>query len=115
MRCLSWGDAASPARLLLVHGWMDNAASFGLCQCKKHTDEAPAALGLGARLAHELGAYVVAPDLIGHGRSDHLRGGMYDCSVWALQLFKFTHLLGWHEGQPFAVVGHSMGQVCDDS
>jgi pimeloyl-ACP methyl ester carboxylesterase len=90
---------------------MDNAASFGLAECQHHVGEEPAALGLGARLARDLNAYVVAPDLLGHGKSDHMAGGMYDCSIWTLQLLKFTLHIGWHnEASPFAVVGHSMDQ-----
>jgi pimeloyl-ACP methyl ester carboxylesterase len=31
--------------------------------------------------------------------------------MWALQLLKFTELIGWHDkDRPFAVIGHSMGQ-----
>lgn len=49
----TWG-AEDGIPILALHGWLDNAASF-------------------ERLAPMLdGCFVVAPDLIGHGRSGHV-------------------------------------------
>jgi|EP01046_Picozoa_sp_COSAG06_P054860 pimeloyl-ACP methyl ester carboxylesterase len=112
MAAITWGDAAAETRILCVHGWLDNAGSFGTAACAAQPDEAAAANGLGARLARAAGAYVVACDLIGHGRSTHQPGGLYSAAGWAVQLLKFSTLLGWDD-RPCVLIGHSMGQeIC---
>ncbi|AZL68515.1 MULTISPECIES: alpha/beta fold hydrolase [Pseudomonas] len=75
--------------VLAVHGWLDNAASF-------------------ERLAPLLdGCFVVAPDLVGHGRSDHRRddSGYY---LWehAEDLLAVVDSLGLSR---FHVLAHGMG------
>ncbi|MDF0732991.1 alpha/beta hydrolase [Pseudomonas entomophila] len=75
--------------VLAIHGWLDNAASF-------------------ERLAPLLdGCFVVAPDLAGHGRSDHRRddSGYY---LWehAEDLLAVTESLGITR---FHVLAHGMG------
>ncbi|WP_194791456.1 alpha/beta fold hydrolase [Pseudomonas sp. UFMG81] len=75
--------------VLALHGWLDNAASF-------------------ERLAPLLeGCFVVAPDLIGHGRSDHRRddSGYY---LWehAEDMLAVVERLGWGR---FHVLAHGMG------
>jgi pimeloyl-ACP methyl ester carboxylesterase len=67
--------------------------------------------GLGAQLATALSAYVVAPDLVGHGKSSHIPGGVYTLPLFQLNIMKFIELIGWHDPtNPFCIVGHSMGQ-----
>lgn len=83
-----WGEPGGQP-VLALHGWLDNAASF-------------------ERLAPQLeGCFVVAPDLAGHGRSQHRRGdsGYY---LWehADDMQALVETLGWKR---FAVIGHSMG------
>ncbi|PWB32430.1 alpha/beta hydrolase [Pseudomonas sp. SDI] len=83
-----WGNESGHP-VLALHGWLDNAASFD-------------------RLApHLQNCFVVAPDLIGHGRSSHRRGdsGYY---LWehADDMNALVECLGWKR---FSVLGHSMG------
>jgi len=85
-----WGDAGAPP-LLALHGWLDNAASF-------------------ARLAPRLAARwrVVAPDLPGHGRSDHLppAAGGYAFADYVRAVLDALDALGLAR---CALLGHSMG------
>ncbi len=89
MRGLAWGPEDG-ARVLALHGWLDNAASF-----------APLAQALPP------GLRLVAPDLPGHGRSDP-RGagaGYHDVELVADAL-AIADALGWPR---FALLGHSLG------
>jgi pimeloyl-ACP methyl ester carboxylesterase len=82
------GDAGAP-RVLALHGWLDNAASF-----------VPLA-------AHLPGIELVAPDLPGHGRSAHLpRGADYSFAGAVSAVLDIADALDWQE---FALLGHSMG------
>ncbi|MDD2089624.1 alpha/beta hydrolase [Pseudomonas guariconensis] len=86
VRC--WGPEDG-IPVLALHGWLDNAASF-------------------ERLAPLLdGCFVVAPDLAGHGRSDHRRddSGYY---LWehAEDMLAVVDSLGLGH---FHVVAHGMG------
>ncbi len=77
------------ARVLALHGWLDNAASF-----------VPLA-------AHLPGVQLVAPDLPGHGRSAHLApGAEYTSGVAVNALLDIADALGW---DTFSLLGHSMG------
>ncbi len=76
-------------RVLALHGWLDNAASF-----------IPLA-------AHLPGVQLVAPDLPGHGRSAHLApGAEYTSGVAVNAVLDIADALGW---DTFALLGHSMG------
>lgn len=87
---LSFGDPAQPRKILALHGWLDNAASF----------EALAPL-LAAQ------AQVVAVDLPGHGRSSHRpKGGSYAFAEWVADVYEIARALGWER---FGLLGHSMG------
>ena len=89
LAALSWGDPALPP-LLAVHGWLDNAASFG------------ALAPLLARHYH-----VVALDWPGHGRSQHRPPGTwYHYVDYADELHGATEALGFPR---FSLLGHSLG------
>ena len=76
-------------RVLALHGWLDNAASF-------------------VPMAPYLRAFdLVALDLPGHGRSAHLPAGAeYSFSVAIAAVLDAADALGWDR---FHLLGHSMG------
>ena len=76
-------------RVLALHGWLDNAASF--------IPLAP----------HLHGIDLVAIDQPGHGRSAHLPPGTDYSFVGAINaILDVADALGWER---FALLGHSMG------
>ncbi|MBW8822952.1 MAG: alpha/beta fold hydrolase [Xanthomonadales bacterium] len=76
-------------RVLALHGWLDNAASF---------------IPLAAHLA---GIELVAVDLPGHGRSVHLPpGAIYTFEMAVHHVLDIADALGWER---FTLLGHSMG------
>ena len=76
-------------RVLALHGWLDNAASY--------VPLAPLLPGLE----------LVALDLPGHGRSAHLPpGAEYSLAGTVHTVLDAADALGWER---FAVLGHSMG------
>ena len=76
-------------RVLALHGWLDNAASF---------------LPLAAHLR---GIDLVALDLPGHGHSAHLPPGAdYSFASAIASVLDAADALGWDR---FALLGHSMG------
>jgi len=84
-----WGDPQLP-RLLALHGWLDNAASFD-------------------RLAPLLCGHfhIVAIDLPGHGRSGHRPPGTWYHYVDYLgDTLAAAEALGWTQ---FGLLGHSLG------
>ncbi len=84
-----WGDLGSDHKLLALHGWLDNCATFD-------------------RLAPMLaGVHLIALDLPGHGRSEH-RGAnaTYHFIDWVPEVVAAADYLGWRR---FSVMGHSMG------
>jgi len=79
----------SGARVLALHGWLDNAASF---------------VPIGQHLH---GIDLVAADLPGHGHSDHLPvAASYGMDGAVHAVLAIADALGWDR---FAVLGHSMG------
>lgn len=93
---VGWGELAAVCsgdpggeRLLCLHGWMDNAASFG-------------------PLARALPEYNwVAIDSAGHGASDHRpQPGRYYLTDYFLDLDAVLDSLGW---ESCTLVGHSLG------
>lgn len=89
LAALRTADADGGPRVLALHGWLDNAASF---------------VPLAARLP---GVDLVALDLPGHGKSDHLPpGAEYSLAGTVLAVLDAADALGWDR---FAVAGHSMG------
>lgn len=85
----AWGDASLP-RLLALHGWLDNAATF-------------------ERLAPLLcdKFHIVAIDLPGHGRSGHRPDGVrYHYVDYLDDVLAAADALGWSR---FGLLGHSLG------
>lgn len=88
IRGLRTGTPGAP-KVLALHGWLDNAASF-------------------VPLASQLpGIELVAPDLPGHGQSAHLPAGAdYSFASSVNDVLDIADALGWER---FALLGHSMG------
>lgn len=86
----SSADASDDApRVLALHGWLDNAASF----VPLHP--------------HLPGIELVAADLPGHGASAHLPlAAGYTVVNFARAMFALADALGW---QRFSLLGHSLG------
>lgn len=83
------GGEPGGARVIALHGWLDNAASF---------------VPLASRLR---GVELLMPDLPGHGRSVHLGpGAEYTSGVAVNAVLDLADALGWDE---FSLLGHSMG------
>lgn len=89
----SGAAADEGARCLLLHGWLDNSASFAFL--------APALL---SRLPAP--ASLAALDFPGHGLSGHSPSGVYSTVENALIAAEVLDALGWERA---ALVGHSMG------
>jgi len=82
-------NAAVIPKVLALHGWLDNAASF--------VPLAP----------HLHGIELIAPDLPGHGRSVHLPAGAdYSFAGAVNDVLDIADALGWDR---FSLLGHSMG------
>lgn len=86
---LTWGNPCNPC-VLMLHGWLDNAASF-------------------LRLAPLLNShYVIALDLPGHGLSSPLLPG---ASYYIWDYVDVLHDVLAQLPTPVAILGHSMGGV----
>jgi len=84
------GGRPEAPRLLALHGWLDNAASFS---------------ALAPLLCEHF--HFVALDLPGHGRSDHAPPGMaYRFADGIFDALAAADALGW---ESFDLLGHSMG------
>lgn len=87
---LVWGKD-NAKKMLALHGWLDNAASF--CQ-------------LAPKLA-KMGYEVVAIDFPGHGKSDHRAKGHFTHFIdFVLDVQNIINELKW---QKTTLLGHSMG------
>jgi pimeloyl-ACP methyl ester carboxylesterase len=87
---LSWGKG-NTKKVLALHGWLDNAASFAF---------------LGPLLA-EAGYEVIAIDFAGHGHSDHRAKGHFNHFIdYVLEVDEILEKLNW---QNPILLGHSMG------
>lgn len=85
----SWGSH-NPLKLLALHGWLDNAASFD---------------GMADALAQHY--HVVAVDLPGHGQSSHReKSANYLFVEWLHDVDCIVEALGWTS---WTQLGHSMG------
>lgn len=84
---LEWHEQGMP--VIAIHGWLDNAASFlPLAPFLKDT-------------------HLLAPDLVGHGHSDHLpESGDYHLADGCRWIVALADAMGWER---FALIGHSMG------
>lgn len=90
LTALSHGDETAPRKVLALHGWLDNAASF-----------TPIVPHLGK------GVHVVALDLSGHGLSDHRgAGAVHHFADWLVDVCHAVEALGWDK---LTLLGHSMG------
>lgn len=81
----------SPHRIIALHGWLDNAASFDFIAPHIHNAE------------------VLALDLSGHGCSDH-RGYLGAYNIWQ-DLIEILMVANRMEWKTFSVMGHSRGSV----
>lgn len=80
---------ADGVRVLAVHGWLDNAASFV------------------PMLPHLAGCDVTVLDLPGHGLSDHRPSGCeYTLAGWIEDVLAALDALGWSQA---CLLGHSLG------
>ncbi len=85
-----WGSQGQvPA--LAIHGWLDNSASFDVL----------------APLLNNV--HLLAPDLAGHGQSDHYKG-LSDYPVWSeiMAIYAMADAMGWEK---FVLIGHSRGAM----
>jgi pimeloyl-ACP methyl ester carboxylesterase len=94
-------DSANTIRILCLHGWLDNAATF---------DRLIPPL-ISRLLSHQNQTVdVVAIDLPGHGRSSHksLDGPSSVLADFVYYVYDALHQLGWND-EDIVCIGHSMG------
>lgn len=89
LAALIWGDPAAPP-LLALHGWLDNAGSYGF---------------LAPKLAGRF--RVIALELPGHGHSSHLPAGIsYHYVDYVGAVLSAADALGLER---YSLLGHSLG------
>jgi pimeloyl-ACP methyl ester carboxylesterase len=89
---LRWG-ADNPQKILAVHGWLDNAASFYFL----------------APLLAARGYELVAIDLPGHGNSQHRpKGSSYHLVDYLREMHQVLDVLQWPHP---VLLGHSLGGI----
>jgi pimeloyl-ACP methyl ester carboxylesterase len=90
LSALAYGPEDAP-KVLALHGWLDNAASF-------------------SRLAPKLpGLRIVALDFAGHGHSGHRPQNCdYQLTDYVLDVLIVADHLGWDR---FSLLGHSLGAI----
>lgn len=87
-----WGDPKNPL-IVLVHGILDQGLGWE---------------SVANSLAKQ-GYYIIAPDLRGHGKSDHVADG---CSYNLLDFVAdLDFLTNRFTNKPFTLVGHSLGSI----
>ncbi len=85
----AWGPADG-RKVLALHGWLDNAATFD---------------GLAPLL--DSGLRLVSLDLPGHGRSEHRHASAsYDFIYWITDVAAAAAALGWER---YSLLAHSLG------
>jgi acyl transferase domain-containing protein/acyl-CoA synthetase (AMP-forming)/AMP-acid ligase II/pimeloyl-ACP methyl ester carboxylesterase/acyl carrier protein len=87
-----WGNPKNPL-IVLVHGILDQGLAWEKV----------------AQYAAKQGYYIIAPDLRGHGKSDHVADG---CSYNVLDFVAdLDFLTSKITDKPFTLVGHSLGSI----
>lgn len=91
---------SSVVRVIALHGWLDNAASFDFF--------IPELIQSQSAKSYD----IVALDLLGHGLSDQ-RPGLGAYNIWqdVLEVIMVANELGW---ETFSLLGHSRGaMICN--
>lgn len=92
----SWGNEDADLKIIAVHGFLDNAASF----------DRFAPLFIHALLTlHKISARMVAIDLTGHGNSSHRPQLQNYDGAWISEIVTIADALGWDR---FGLIGHSL-------
>jgi len=89
-----WGDERAPIKILALHGWLDNAATWDRL--------------IPLLLNASLPVRVVAMDFVGHGNSSHSSMEHYLLVHRVVEVAAVADALRW---PTFVLMGHSMGSV----
>ncbi|KAL6049238.1 Lipase [Balamuthia mandrillaris] len=88
-----WGVDKGYNRVLCLHGWMDNSATWSTL----------------APLLKKDGLYLVCLDLLGHGLSSHASAAVaYTAVNYIPDIMAVVDQLGWDK---FSILGHSLGAI----
>jgi pimeloyl-ACP methyl ester carboxylesterase len=88
LRFVEWGHPDAPA-LILLHGLLDNGRSWDWAAQNLQDD-----------------FHVFAPDMRGHGDSDHAPAGIYSTAAYLFDLYQFMRR--FHH-RKVVIVGHGLG------